>query len=141
MKKQEFINTILLLRERQEEERRKEQFQKVEELKTRREEEQKKTTKQTSKKLFKRLEEQYKPIYCYNVYDLQDNELLIAQFNNLNDLLEYVNKYENSSITLSRLKHIIKEKYIINDRFEIIKDKFQKIAFLDDLQRGLNYEN
>lgn len=138
MKKEDFITTFLQTKQLIEEEGRRTQREQTKQLIEGRKEKEKKTT---TTKIKKDLKELYKPIYCYNIYDLKDSEILIAQFNNLNDLLEYINKYENSTITLSRLKHIIKESYIINDRYEIIKDKLHKINFIEDIEKGLQYEN
>lgn len=143
MKKEQFIQTLinkgLLIKERQEEEKKEEIKKQLKDKQQR--QATKKTTRTTTSKIKKSLKELYKPIFCYNIYDAQKNDVLITQFNNLNDLLNYINKYENRSITLFRLKHIIKEEYLINDRYYIIKDKFIKNDFIEDIEKGLQYEN
>ena len=136
MKKELFIKTLMQEKERQEREQRKEE--------ERREQQQKQI--QEVKKALKKV--YTKKVACYNVYDLKDNELLINQFNNLDDLTSYILKYMKG-ITNKRnvaINYISQGKLLL-DRYKIVVDKFEiddddkESNFLEDINKGILYDN
>ena len=129
MKKELFIKTLMQEKERQEREQRKEE--------ERREQQQRqiKEVKKALKKVYT------KKVACYNVYDLKDNELLINQFNNLDDLTSYILKYMKG-ITNKRniaINYISQGKLLL-DRYKIVVDKFN-IEDMEEENKEITYDN
>lgn len=88
------------------------------------------------------LKENYnEPIYTYTIYDIKDNERIVTQFNNINDLLQYIQRYEHATTTKTSLCNMVKQQRLINERYYIVKDKFIKEDFKEDYKQGITYDN
>lgn len=69
--------------------------------------------------------------YYYNIYDLQNYELNIAEFYSLEELTNYINKITNNNYNKETLRVMIANNQIINNRYEIIKDN---INIIDNIE-------
>ena len=65
--------------------------------------------------------------YYYNIYDMNNYELNIAECYSLEELIEKVKELTSKTYNKDTLRRMIIDKNIINDRYEIIKDNIEII--------------
>ena len=65
--------------------------------------------------------------YYYNIYDLQNYELNVAECYSLEELTNKIKELTNKEYKKETLRVMINNNNIINDRYEIIKDNIQTI--------------
>jgi len=128
--------------ERREQARREQREQAIKEVKEQPKERMTRERRKQATRVKQILKTNYRErIYCYTIYDLKDNERIQAQFNNLDDLLNYIHKYENTSTSKASLQTMISQGNAINERYIIVKDKYVKEDFKDDYKQGITYDN
>ena len=76
--------------------------------------------KKDLKKYYKRIE------LTYTIYDSNNYDLPIAQFDDLKTLYNYIINNIHKNYTFNSLKNAITKNYYLLDRFYIIKDKYEK---------------
>ena len=72
--------------------------------------------------------------FYYNVYDLNDYGLNIADFYDLDDLTRFINRYTNKNFNKNTIRVMIANKQIIADCLEVVKDKIETIDNLNTLE-------
>lgn len=112
------------------------------ERKERQEEERREQTQRQLNDVKKALKKIYtKKVACYNVYDMKDHELLCNQFNNVDDLYNFIIKNLKGITNKGDItrNYICKGKLLL-DRFKIIVDKFE-VEEMEEENQSIKYDN
>lgn len=69
--------------------------------------------------------------YYYSVYDLNDFELNIASFEDLEELTSFINRITSGDYKKEYISVLINKHCIIDNRYEIIRDKTQTLDAIE----------